>query len=404
MKKVLLILLLCLFTMSVFATSPKEKKDEGKVIIFQSKVEITDALSRAAKDFTAETGIPVEIWETTGDDYRTQLKLKLTGDEVPTVFSVSKGAESEEMKAYLASIEGSEISKYISEPMSLKINGKHSGVPYGVEGFGVVTNDSMLKDSDFASQAGFFAAIKRMASNGVNPFGLSQESYFLIMHILNTPFAMMDNPEEFLENYKKGGVRLSSQKPFQAFAQLMELIRDNCVNPMEINYDRSCGDFATGKTAMIHQGNWCYGMFDSYNVNFNMSLRALPLLGNDRIAVSVPYHWVVNSQASEKAKENSIKFIDWLYTSEKGKNYILKEFGFVPATSNIETDSLNKLSADVAKAAASGKTLIWSFNDWGMGIDTDLAPVTQRFFTTPGMSGIDFVNVLDDAFQAFLKK
>ena len=96
--------------------------------------------------------------------------------------------------------------------------------------------------------------------------------------------------------------------------------------------------------------------------------------------------------------------INLFCTDEKGKNYILKEFGFVPATSNIETDSLNKLSADVAKAAASGKTLIWSFNDWGMGIDTDLAPVTQRFFTTPGMSGIDFVNALDDAFQAFLKK
>ncbi|MCH3918968.1 MAG: ABC transporter substrate-binding protein [Sphaerochaeta sp.] len=408
MKKVMTTLLVVLsMACLVFANGTKETgtAKQEKVIIFQSKVEITDQLSKAAQDFTAETGIPIEIWETTGDDYRAQLKMKLAGDEVPTIFSVSKGAEANMFKSYLADISSGSVQQYIDDGVALKMDGKSVGVPYSVEGFGLVTDESMVTDADFASQDAFFAAIKRLAGKGVNPFGLSQESYFLIGHILNTPFAIMDDPDGFIATYEKGGVRLADQKEFQAFAQLMEQIRANSTNPLEINYDRSCGDFATGKTAMIHQGNWCYGMFKDYNPTFTMKMRPLPLLGNQKIAVSVPYYWVVNSQATSGQQANAIKFLDWLYTSEKGMDYIVNKFGFVPAESNIPTTTLDPLSADVAKAAGSGNTLPWTFNAWPMNIiDTDFAPIAQEFFTTPSMSGIDFVNKLDDAYQARLKK
>ena len=404
MKKLTTVILVMMLALSLFAGGSKESSaKEEKIIIFQSKVEITEALERAAADFTAETGIPVEIWETTGDDYRAQLRLRLAGDEVPTIFSVSKGAESEMFKGYLADISSGSVQQYIDSSVGLEVDGKAAGVPYSVEGFGLVVNEDLLSSADYTTQAGLFAEIASGKAN--NTFGLSQESYFLIGHLLNTPFAIMDDPEAFRAEYEKGGIRLADQKEFKAFAELMELVRKYAVNPMEINYDRSCGDFATGKTTMIHQGNWCYGMFSTYNPSFKMSLVAVPLLDNDRISVSVPYHWVVNSQATAGQQKNAIKFLDWLYTSEKGMNYIVSEFGFVPATSNIPTDSLDPLSADVAAAAGSGKILPWTFNNWPMNIiDTDFAPLTQEFFTTPSMSGIDFVNRIDDAYQARLAK
>ena len=403
MKRIAAIALVLLLSFSIFAGGSSEKSSSNKIIIFQSKVEITDALEDAAEDFTKETGIAVEIWETTGDDYRTQLRLRLAGDEVPTIFSVSKGSEADMFKGYLADISSGEVQQYISDSMALVMNGVSVGVPYSVEGYGLVVNTDLLSEDDYTTQAGLFDEIASGKAN--NTFGLSQESYFLIGHILNTPFAIMDDPEGFLAEYEKGGVRLADQKEFQAFAELMELVRKYALNPMEINYDRSCGDFATGKTSMIHQGNWAYGMFDDYNVNFDMSLVALPLLDNDRIAVSVPYYWVVNSQASSAQQEAGIKFLDWLYTSETGKKYVLDEFGFVPAISNISTESLDPLSADVAAAAGSGKTIPWVFSDWPMNIiDTDFAPITQEFFITPSMSGIDFINRIDDAYQSRLKK
>ena len=267
MRKFVVLLMCFILPFSLFAQGAAESgaaDDQGKVIIFQSKVEITEALEDAAADFTEETGIEVEIWETTGDDYRAQLSLRLAGDEVPTIFTVAAGSEAEMFAPYIAPIEDSEVNQYISPSLALMVNGKSSGVPYSVEGYGLVINTDMVSEADLENDETFLTALDRLASEGVNPFGLSQESYFLIGHLLNAPFAIMEDPEGFLADFEAGNVHLADQEEFQAFAALMDKIKEVAVNPLEVNYDRECGDFATGKTAMIHQGNWCYSMFSSY--------------------------------------------------------------------------------------------------------------------------------------------
>src|SRR5690554_5046419 len=59
-------------------TTDSSQKEDGdnaasKIVIFQSKVEITDQLEAAAKAYTEESGVEVEVWGTTGDDYLQQL-------------------------------------------------------------------------------------------------------------------------------------------------------------------------------------------------------------------------------------------------------------------------------------------------------------------------------------------
>lgn len=41
----------------------------SKITIFQSKVEISEQLEALAKEYEKETGVEVEVWGTTGDDY-----------------------------------------------------------------------------------------------------------------------------------------------------------------------------------------------------------------------------------------------------------------------------------------------------------------------------------------------
>lgn len=402
MKRIATVLLVLLLALSLFAQGTKEEASEqGKVIIYQSKVEITDSLADAAEDFTAETGIPVEIWETS-DDYRAQLSLKLAGEEMPTIFSIAAGNEAEMFAPYIAGITDMEVNQYIAPSMALEVNGTSSGVPYNVEGYGIVINTELVKPEDLASQEAFLACLDRLAGQGYNPFGLSDGSYFLIGHPLNFPFALMDDPVAFIEEFENGDIHLMDYPQFQAFAELYDKIKEVAVNPLEINYDKSCGDFATGKTALIHQGNWVYPMFTSYDIGFDMALVVLPLMGNDKLAVSVPYYWVVNSQVSEADQKASKQFLDWLYTSDAGIDYVLNKFMFVPAVSNISTESLDPLSADVAEAAASGETLIWVTSMWPVNIvDTDFEGIAEEFFTTD-MTGAEMVGKIEEAYRARL--
>jgi raffinose/stachyose/melibiose transport system substrate-binding protein len=184
---------------------------------------------------------------------------------------------------------------------------------------------------------------------------------------------------------------------FIEFAKFMEAIRENTKNPLEVTYDKETGDFATGKSASIHQGNWAYGMFKDYDVDFEIGMMPLPLNGNDKIAVSVPTAWFVNSQASEAEMNAGKAFLEWLYTSETGTKYLMEEFGFIPVLKSMESPKLDPLSQEVAKYTAEGKTISWPMSNWPAGIvDVYLVPVAEQFFTT-NMTGAEFLTALDEA-------
>ncbi len=369
-----------------------------KIIIFQSKVEITDQLEACAEAYTQETGVEVEVWGTTGDDYLQQLKIKLGNNQGPTVFSLAPGSESEELKAYLSDLSDLSFVGDIAENMANEIDGKVVGIPYTMEGFGLVYNKSLIDASKVTNYDSFVTMLKDQKAVGVNGFSLSQESYFLIGHILNTPFALQADPQDFINKLVAGEVTMQDTPEFVEFAKFMEAIRENTNNPLEVNYDTQTGDFATGKNASIHQGNWSYGMFADYDVTFEMGMMPLPISGNDKIAASVPTCWYVNSQATADEIKAGKDFLNWLYTSATGTKYLMEEFGFIPVLSSMSSPKLDPLSQAVSEYAAAGKTISWPMSKWPAGIvDVYLVPIAQEFFTTD-MSGTDFLTKLSDAF------
>ncbi len=383
---------------STDAKPTEQTKAADKIVIFQSKVEISDQLEECAKAYTDETGVQVEVWGTTGDDYLQQLKIKLGNNQGPTVFSLAPGSESDDLKAYLADLSDLSFVGDIADNMANVIDGKVVGIPYTMEGFGVVYNKSLIDASKVTNYDSFVQMLKDQKAAGINGFSLSQESYFLIGHILNTPFALQADPDDYIKKLVAGEVKMQDTPEFVEFAKFMEAIRDNTNNPLEVNYDSETGDFATGKTASIHQGNWCYSMFKDYDVNFDMGIMPLPISGNDKIAVSVPSCWYVNSQASAGEIQAGKDFINWLYTSDTGKKYLMEKFGFIPVLKSMTSTQLDPLSQAVADYAAQGKTISWPMSKWPSGIvDVYLVPVAQEFFTTK-MTGTELLEKLTDAF------
>ncbi len=379
------------------ATAETPEGEYGKLTIFQSKTEIMDALNRCAEDFSSETGIEVEVWETTGDNYFTDLKTDLSTEAGPTLFSLAPGSESVQMADYLADVSDVSFIDKVSAGMADEVNGKVVGIPYTLEGFGLVYNESLADPSKLTSTDALISYLEEQNAAGINGLGLSQEDYFLIMHILNTPFAVQADPDAYLTSVLDGSVRMIDEKAFTEFASVMEAIRTNCTNPADITYDNNCGDFATGKTAMIHQGNWCYSMFADYDVDFNMGIAPLPLCGNNKVAVSVPAAWYINVDAPAEEQASAKAFLNWLYTSETGKNYLMNEFGFVPVVEGMTSDKLDPISSSVAAAAAAGNTIPWNMANWPAGISSSLAPIVMDFFVSD-MSGEELVNQLNDAF------
>lgn len=378
-------------------------KPLAKISLFQSKVEIAQSLEGLVAKYKEETGNEVEVWGSAGDSYITQLQTKLAGNEGPTIFSVQPGAEAEKFASYYYDMSNEEYVKYISPNMALEIDGKVVGVPTGVEGFGVVYNKALVDPSTIKDVTSFTAALEKFKSEGVNGFSLSQEAYFLAGHIINTPFALQADPSAFIKQLNNGEVKMAETAEFQEFAQVMDAIRSHSTNPMEISYDIQMGDLATGKAAMVHQGNWSYGMLADYD-KIEVGMMALPIAGNTKIAVDIPAGWVINNTASAEEIEAASFFLNWMYTSETGKNTIVNEFGFIPAVTTIDATGLDPLSQDVFDATQAGETIPWALNNFPQGIIVnDLAPATTEFFLDSSITPEQYLEKLDKVWAAAAK-
>ena len=371
-----------------------------KIQIFQSKVEIQDALQEACDTFYEETGIEVELIGTTGDDYLQQLKIKLANNQGPTIFSQAGDAELEDLQGYCLDVSDLEFLDSFMDGMTdhSTIDGKIYGVTYTVEGFGIVYNKDLIDATTLTSTEDFINAIKEQNANGVEGFELSQETYFLIGHILNTPFALQDDPDAFVDQVAAGEVKMADNEIFQEFADMLVQIRENCENPLNQTYDGEVGDLATGKAAMIHQGNWAGSILEGDYEFTNAGLAPLPLAGNDKIAVAVPNYWTINSMATAEEQEAAKQFLTWLYTSETGKDFLYNQFMFIPLIEGDESEQLDCLSADVQKYIEEGKIIGWPNKKWpASSVDLYFAPLAQEFFTSD-MSAEEFLTQLDAAY------
>lgn len=356
-------------------------------------------MKELAKDYEKETGVEVEVWQISGDDYYQNLKTYMSSESGPTVFSLSSSTEIAEMSAYLEDLSDLSFLDKINDDLIAKSDDKTVGVPMTAEGFGLVYNKNLISEDQINTTDALVQTIKDATADGETGLGLSQEAYFLIGQILNTPFALQDDPAQFCQDVYDGKVNIADVKEFQELGQIFEAIKENQKNPLEVSYDDNCGDFATGKTEMIHQGNWCYSLFSSYDVDFDMGIAPLPIAGNKSIAVGVPSVWCVNTDASDSDKQLAKDFLNWLYTSETGADYLTNKFGFIPVVDGMEADNLDPLSQAVSDAIAEGNIIPWTFNEeWPAGIITTYLVQNAEEYFSSDMTTDEFLKALNDSF------
>jgi raffinose/stachyose/melibiose transport system substrate-binding protein len=407
MKTGKIILLLALFGLlfgaAVYAGGQKSDAPgkTKKITLYQRKAELNERFEELAAIYEKETGIEVEVLGASSDSYITSIQGKLTSKQDLTIFTIRTGVETEQLKAYLADLSKEPYLDNINTGMELVVDGKVVGIPYGIEGYGFMYNKNLVRAEDLTSLEGLEKTFTALKNAGKDPFELSDKGFMLIGHILNVPFALQKDPLAFIAALNKGEVKMANTKEFQEWVKYMVLIREYCGNPLEITYDQQIANFASGKAAMINQGNWTWPMFEDYKIDFEIGIAPMPVAGNGKISVGVPNYFAVNSQASPEEIEAGKDFIEWLFTSEVGKDYIVNKLYLVPAMKHINVgNSLDPLSKIVLEESRKGNNLMWTYNYWPNNIVNNfLVPVTQEFFLNKSITGQQFLEKLDKAWE-----
>ncbi|UII54276.1 ABC transporter substrate-binding protein [Cytobacillus spongiae] len=369
----------------------KDSKDKVTLDIFQFKVEFKDQFETLAEEYEKEHG-NVDINITTvggGEDYGAALKSKFASGNEPAIYNVGGPQDVEDWKDKLADLSDTESAAQALEGTldGVTKEDKVLGLPYNQEGYGLIYNKEIFEKAginpdDIKDFASLEAAVKTLDSKKAD-LGLEavfalpgKETWVTGLHLSNA-FIAPEFDSNVLNAFEAPALEF---KYADAFKKVLDLQNDFSAQPtVSLDYSKQVEElFSLGKVAIIQQGNWVYGSIagiDEEMANNNVGLLPIPVEGfkGDVIPVGVPMYWGVNSNKDEAVVKEAKAFLDWLYTTDEGKQKVLEDFKFIPAYKDYDVDKISDpISKAVYEYSQDGKTMGWVFmgypTGWGQNV------------------------------------
>jgi raffinose/stachyose/melibiose transport system substrate-binding protein len=373
-------------------TEEKATSKEVVVDIFQFKVEAKDALEKATKEYTTlNPNVKINVQTVGGgEDYGAALKSKFASGQEPTIYNIGGTQDALDWKDKLQDMSGE---KWVSQAFdgtldAVKMDGKLYGMPFNQEGYGLIYNKEMFETagidaSKIKTYADIEVAAKTLDSKKKDlkidaVFALpGKETWVTGLHLANVAFS-----NEFPTVLDAFNAKETTFKYNAPLKKLLDLQIKYAYKPDGSNKSINSVDYSTqvekmfsmGKVAMIQQGNWAFGSIDGIDPELAKNIGMLPMaldgVKEGCLPVGVPMYWSINSSKEDAEKLAAADFLNWLYTSDKGKEMIIKDFKFIPAFKGFEGENLqpaDALGKEVLKYSNEGNTMPWVFMGYPTG-------------------------------------
>lgn len=370
---------------------------KGKVYMLNWKPEQEDAFNKIAKIYAKDTGAEIKVVTAASGTYEQTLMSELIKSDAPTLFNINGPTALKIWGDYAADLTNTKFAKDLKDPnLALKDeNGRVRGVPAAVEGYGIIYNQEIM-DKYFAmpgakatkmSDINNFAKLKKVADDmqaRKNELGIkgvfassslqTGEDWRWQTHLSNI---------SLYYEYKDSNVTDKEKAKFKynkEFKNLFDLYLTDSTVSKKVNTSKSVADsmaeFAQGQAAMVQNGNWAWSQIKDVdgNVVKEDKIKMLPVYtghkGEEKqgLAVGTEAFMAVNSEVSKADQKATIDFINWLFTTEKGKKFVVEDLGFIaPFKSFSATEIPNDPLAKEIAASMNNKeltTVPWIFTTY----------------------------------------
>lgn len=401
-KIISLFLIFALIT-SFAALASCTGKKKAQVYFLNFKPESAAVYEELAKKYKEEKGIEVKVVTAAANTYEQTLKSEIAKADAPTIFQVNGPVGYNAWKDYCLNIEDSKIYSLLSDKnLAIKDQGGVYAVPYVVEGYGIIYNNAIMKKyfalpnkktninsmAEIKSFATLKAVVEDMSKNlqalGIKGVFASTslaagEDWRWQTHLLNVPlyYEMINldaDKDPTLELLDANEIKNKYSKNFQ---NLFDLYINNSVTPKTLLGSKSVADsmaeFALGEAAMVQNGNWAWSQISGVQGNTvkEEDIKMLPLYigvegeGGQGICIGTENYFAINKNASKENQEESLKFLEWLFTSETGKSYVTDKLGFITPFTSFSLDELpdDPLAKEISRymSDTAVKNIPWVF-------------------------------------------
>ena len=362
---------------------------QGKVYYLNFKPEQKDQWEALAKEYTRQTGVKVNVVTAASGGYESTLKAEIAKSDPPTLFQVNGPVGLATWKDYCYDLSDSEVYRQLkSEEFALEEDGQVLAVAYAIETYGLIYNKDILRRycqlegaviSD-ASQINNFETLKAVAEDmqsrreelGIEgafaSAGMDSSSDWRFKtHLANIPLYYEYRDEGITSAAAVKGTYLEN------FRNIWDLYLNNStVEPSLISSktgDDAASEFALGEACFYQNGTWAYEQISGYEVA-DEDIGILPIyIGvegeeDQGLVTGSENYWCVNKKAAPQDIQATLDFLEWIITSDEGRQSLAQEMGFVTPfkTFGEEYTPDNPLVKAAEEYIREGKTSIgWYF-------------------------------------------
>lgn len=356
-------------------TTTEDTTSTGTEIYFLNfKPEIAEVYDKIVADYEAETGVKVKVQTAASGTYEQTLKSEMAKSDAPTIFQINGPVGYQSWKDYCADLKDTELYGHLlDKTMAITSGDGVYGIPYAVEGYGIIYNDAIMQKY-FAldgakvksmEEINNFDKLKEVADDmqaKKDELGIqgvfastsmaSGNAWRWETHLANLPMYY-----EFKDNTTSGTVLETGLaadtiefKYADNYKNIYDLYTTDSTTEKGLlsakTVDDSMAEFALGQCAMVQNGNWAWSQISGVDGNTveEDDIKFLPIYTgvsgeeSQGICIGTENYLAINSQVSEEKQKASIDFINWLFTSETGKKYVSNDLGFIAPFDTFEDD------------------------------------------------------------------
>ena len=330
---------------------------EGQVYYLNFKPESEDQWKKIAEDYEAETGVKVKVVTAASNTYEQTLKSEIAKKDAPTLFQINGPVGYQSWKDYTADLKDTELyNMLLNQDMAIKDGDGVYGIPYVSEGYGIIVNEAIMnkyfaldgakaKSLDEINNFDKFKAVVEDMQAKKDQLGIDGvfastsltpgEDWRWQTHLANLPVYY---------EYKDKNVSDLDDLEFtysDNYKNIFDLYTNNStVKPALLGsktVSDSMAEFALGKAAMVQNGNWGWGQISEVEGNTVKAedIKFMPIYigveGEEKqgLCIGTENYFSINKQASEADQKATVEFVEWLFSSETGKNHVTNELGFI---------------------------------------------------------------------------
>ena len=404
MKRKFFSALLCLIVLISGLSLAGCAGDKDSLVYFLNfKPEAASVYEELAKKYEEETGTAVKVVTAAANTYEQTLKSEIAKSDAPTIFQVNGPIGYDAWKDYCLDIKDSKLYSYLSDKsIAIKDGDGIYAVPYVVEGYGIIYNDAVMQkyfalqnkktDINSVGEINSFGKLKAVVEDmtaNLDKLGIkgvfastslsSGEDWRWQSHLLNIPlyYEMRDtdtDTDPTLNLLETNEIKNNYSKNFQ---NLFDLYINNSVTPKTLLGSKSVADsmaeFALGQAAMVQNGNWGWSQISGVSGNTvkETDVKMMPMyIGvegeeSQGICVGTENYLAINKNVSKEKQEASLKFLEWLFSSETGKKYVTEKLGFITPFTTFTEDEQPKdpLAREITRYMSNGdlRNIPWVF-------------------------------------------